>query len=471
MAGVSTTHREYDEYVEVWRDCDNVVAGQRAMHKAGERYLPKLIDETPDGYRGRLRRSDYANYTWRTIAGLVGMAFRKDPTVEVPASIEPYLANIDLAGTTLYTFAKNATEEILEYGRCGLLVDHPPMPENVEAITQAVAETLGLRPTLKLYGPEHIINWRYATIGNATVLVMAVLKEEAEIQKGEFEYECEDRYRVLDLDEQGFYRQRVYRINDKGQDELVEGPIYPAMNGRPLTSIPFYIVGTNGIAQECDEPPLIDLMDANIAHYQVNSDYRHGLHFAALPTLFLAGVQNDTGKSFYIGSAAAIQSPDPNAKAEFIEFKGQGLVPIKDALNGLEQRMAILGARMIADEAKQVETLGATQIKRLGENSVLASIVIAVSQVIEEALGVMAAWSGASGAVKFEISREFMPVAIDAAQMRELMANVQGGMISLRDYFELLKRGDVIAAEKTFEQHQEEVDAMAMPSPTLPSAA
>lgn len=472
MAGVRTTHREYDEYAEVWRTCDDVIDGQRAMHKAGERYLPKLINETSEAYDARLKRSDFYNASWRTIAGLVGMAFRKDPTVEVPAAIEPWLENIDLAGSSLYTLAKGITEDVLEYGRIGLLVDHPPMPKNVTAISQATAEQLGLRPTIKVYSAEHIINWRYQTIGNATVLALVVLKEEVEVQKSEFEFDCEDRYRVLDLDEGGRYRQRVFRIDKRGKDEQVGEDIYPQRGGQALSSLPFTILGTNGAALECDEPPLVDLIDANIAHYQVQSDYRHGLHFTALPTLFLAGVQQEEGgQPFYIGSSAAITSPHPEAKGSFIEYTGQGLMPIKDALAALEQRMAVLGARMIADESGQVETLGATQIKRQGENSVLASIVIAVSTAIQNALQTMADWAGATGDVKFEISREFLPVGLDAQRMTALLANVQAGYVSHQEYFDLLQRADVIDAGKTFEAHQEEVDASAMPAPVPGLAA
>ena len=468
MSGVRTTHKEYDEYADVWRTCDDVVDGQRAMHKAGERYLPKLTEEGSDAYKARVKRADFYNATWRTIAGLVGMAFRKDPTVEVPAAIAPYMDNIDLAGTTLYTFAKEVCEDVLEYGRMGLMVDHPPMPENVAAITQAMAERIGLRPTLKKYGPEHIINWRYATIGNATVLAMVVLKEEAEIAKSEFEFDEEDRYRVLDLDENGQYRQRVYRIDDKGRDELVEGPIYPQMHGRALDFIPFYILGTNGLSLECDEPPLIDLIYANITHYQVNADYRHGLHFTALPTACFFGVQEDETKGgLHIGSTAALAFRDPNASASFLEFQGAGMGQVKDALASIEQRMAVLGARMLADETSQVETLGATQIKRTGENSVLASIVIGVSQVLTKALEVMRDWAGASGEVKFEISREFMPTGMDPAKMRELLAAWQSGAISFEDYFLNMQSADIIRAEKTFEEHQEQVDAQGVVMPAL----
>lgn len=453
--GVRTHNPDYDKRYPQWERCSDVVDGQDKIHKRRENYLPKLTDEQDLEYAARLKRSDFFNATWRTIAGMAGMAFRKPPTMEVPAGIEPMLADIDMAGTALDTLAKGLVEDMLEYGCFGLMVDHPPRPEGVAAITQAVAEQMGLRPVIRYYEIESVINWRYARVNNRWQLVLVVLKEEASTAGDEFSHDAEDRYRVLDLvpNAQGAwtYRQREFRINDKGEDEQVGDDMFPLMNGRTLGEIPFRICG------EVEEPPLIDLVDANIAHYQINSDYRHGLHFTGLPTLFLAGVQTD--KNFYIGSAAAITTPDPNAKANFIEFTGQGLSETREALRALEQRMAVLGARMIADETTQAETLGGTQIKRAGENSILASIVLEVGRSIEWALGIFAAWAGASGTVRYEINRDFNPAGLDAQQLTALVAAVQAGQLSDRELFDLLQRHDVIEPTKDFEAHQEELDA------------
>lgn len=464
MAGVSTTHPEYDKFAPVWQRCDDVVAGQRVIHAAGQRYLPMLKDESLDEYRARIARSDFFNATWRTISGLVGMAFRKEPRVSVPAAIEPYLDDIDLAGTTAYSLAKGLVEDVLEYGRLGLLVDHPAMPEGVTTITKAVAERLGLRPSVKVYSPHSIINWKVGRVGNSSVLVQVVLRETALIDNDEFERVEEVRYRVLDLDPAGNYRQRLFRKNDRGEDEQLGGDIYPMMNGAPLDRIPFQIIGANGFEVECDEPPLIDLVDKNVAHYQINADYRHGLHFTGLPTLFLAGVHMNEGEKFYIGSQAAITSPDPNAKGMFIEFGGQGLGAIEKALARLEMQMALLGARMIADETAQAETLGATQIKRAGENSVLSSIVLSCSRAMEWALGLVAQWSGAQGEVVYQINRDFLPALMTAQELTALIGAVQAGELSSRELFDLLQRGDLIDGQKTYEEHQEEVESV----PTLP---
>lgn len=466
--GVATTHPDYDRLLPYWQDCRNAASGQRAMHAAGERYLDKLVDETPTQYKARLKRSNFFNGTWRTIAGLKGMAFRVDPTQTLPKAIEALTKDITLSGVSLGSLSSNVVEEILEVGRIGIMVDHPPRSESVTPITVALAEQMGLRPTIQFYRAESIINWRYRKAGNAWVLALVVLCEEAEIGGDEFGHECEKRYRVLDLDDAGQYRQRVYRRKDD-KDELIEGPTYPTINNAPLTYIPFIMVGATGKGDAIDEPPLIDLVDANIALYQVNSDRRHGLHFTGLPTAVVSGYQpeNATDKLF-IGSTQAWVFPDPNAKASYLEFTGQGLQPSKDMSLELKQEMALLGARMLADESKQAETLGGTQIKHQGENSMLGEIVGHASDALEWALGIFAQWTGASGEIVYQINRKFLPAPMGPQELTALVASWQSGAISDGDLFKNLQEGEIIAAGKTLEEHQAERDLAGpvAPAPT-----
>jgi hypothetical protein len=464
--GVKATHKEYDRRAPQWKRCRDVVAGQDAMHAAGTAYLPKLKEEQQADYDARLKRSDFFNGTWRTIDALSGMVFRKSPTSDIPAGIESYLDDVTLTGMSMEDFAEEIVTERLSVGPVGILVDHPPQVLDDEGkvvpITVKVAETLGMRPTLKLYLAETVRNWKRSQINNAWVYTQVVLGEQHEEPKDEFESACVTRYRVLDLDGAGQYRQRVFEVKDE-KDILVEGPLYPLMNGQPLDYIPFALAG------DFDDPPLIDLVDKNIAHYQVNSDYRHGLHFCGLPTAFFAGVTppdnaDGTPGKIYIGGSAAISTPEPQAKAEYLEFTGQGLVPMEKALDRIEKQMALLGARMIADESSQAETLGATQIKRAGENSVLGKIVKSTSRTLEWALTIFAKWAGHEATIVYQLNRDFLPQMMDAQTLSALFAGVMSGNISKRELFELLQRGDVIDGEKQYEEHQREIDEEA---PTL----
>jgi Domain of unknown function (DUF4055) len=469
--GVRATHPDYDWMFQRWQRCKDVVEGQDAIHRAGELYLPRLIEETDEGYKARKGRADFFNATWRTIAGLTGMAFRKEPAITMPAAMDAYTDDITMTGVTLDSLARELVEDVLQYGRMGLLVDHPPV--NVVPANKAAAEQQGLRPALKLYEAVHIRNWKYAYINNRWTLVMVVLAEQAGISDGEFAEKIEARFRVLDLDENGQYRQRVFRINDRDEDELVEGPVYPMMNNKALGYIPFAFVGTGGRGECVDEPPLIDLVDQNIAHYQTNADYRHGLHYTALPTLFLAGVTTEANESFYLGGSKAITAPDPNARGMFIEFTGAGLGAIAEALKVKTHQMAVLGARMIADETRSaVETLGATQIKRAGEYSILSSIIIAVSEAMEWALGIFAEWAGAGGEISYQINREFSPTPMDAQTLTAMVGAWHSGAISEAELFNQLQVTDVIDGHKTLEEHQEEIAATpAIPAPVIGVAA
>lgn len=477
MAGVRTTAPDYDTFAPKWKRVRDVICGQDAMHAAAEAYLPKLKNEDHLSYKARVNRSDFFNATWRTIDGLTGMAFRKPPQVDVPAAIKSYLDDITMSGVTMEGFAKECVEEVLGPGRIGVLVDHPQQQMDGEGqpviVTVSTAQQMGLRPTLQLYTAEAIRNWKFARVNNAWTLVQVVLGETAMVDEDEFTAKPEKRYRVLDL-ENGTYRQRLFKV-EKEQDVQIGGDIFPLMNGQPLTFIPFMLCGTQGKNDQIDEPPLIDLVDKNVAHYQVNSDYRHGLHFTGLPTPVVSGyVPEEPGSKLYIGSTAAWTLPDPTAKAYFLEFTGEGLKSLESSLSRLETQMAILGARMISDEtAKQVETLGATQIKRQGENSVLAKIVQSVSETLEWALNVFAQWANASGKITYQINRDFMPALMDGRELLALVQALQAGGLSNKEFFQLMQRGDVIDAEKQFEMHQEEIKADppggGIPAPAKPA--
>lgn len=478
--GVRTTHPEYDRLSPLWKKCRDVIAGQEAMHAAREAYLPKLKDETEEDYCSRVKRSDFFNGTWITLRAFIGMLFRKVPAQDVPKAMEEHLKDVTMTGKHVEAFAKALSHEALAITRFGILVDHPAAMQDkdgkVVSITVAVAEKLGIRPKLALYTAETIINWRAQEAGKPGQYAMLVLREEHPIGEDEFSHECETRYRVLDLvngkDNKGnpttAYRQRLFRIGKDGKDEQVGGDNYPLMNGKPLEEIPFRTYGADGEETDLDEPALIDLVNGNVAVYQINADYRHGLHWTGLPTLFLAGLDQDPDKTYYIGSAKAITATHPDAKAAFIEFTGQGLTEIREAIREKKQEMAMAGARAIMDETKQVETLGGTQIKRNGENSALANVAITVSSAIEWALSFFSKWAGQEAEIVYQLNRDFMIAGLSAQDMAALLANVMAGKISDREYYEILQRHDVLDSEKPFEEHEAEVEITA-PAPARPA--
>ncbi|MGL4638620.1 MAG: hypothetical protein ACRCVX_02665, partial [Shewanella sp.] len=179
--GVKSRHRDYDRFAPKWKRCRDVISGQDSVHAAGTLYLPMLKEQELSEYLAYVARTPFYNATWRTIAGFVGMLFRKPPIVETPKKLEDYLKDVTMSGVSFEAFAKECAYEDLSVSRLGVLVDHPTQVQNEDGspVTIAQAEKLGLRPSMQQYKAEAIIDWKYEYINNQNTLVQVRLLEEA----------------------------------------------------------------------------------------------------------------------------------------------------------------------------------------------------------------------------------------------------------------------------------------------------
>jgi len=318
-APVETQHKSYTKMAPKWKRCRDVIAGQDAVKDAGKDYLPALTEQKDDDYKAYKLRAKYFNATSRTVKALSGLILRKPPTIEAPEGIKTLLKDVTLTGKDIFVFIREIIEDGVGVDTPGILTDYPA--QSSEGLTVADAEKNNLRPTMQQYPVESIINWKHTRLGNATVLSLVVLKEEADLDGGnEFEQKKETRYRVLDLvrrvgkdipkDEGYVYRVRVFRIkkaegSQEKEQEQVGGDLFPLMNNKPLSYIPFEV------DWPINEPALIDLVDLNLSHYRVSADYENGCHLTGLAQVIIAGYQKDDDEKLYYGSPYAWVFPAP----------------------------------------------------------------------------------------------------------------------------------------------------------------
>lgn len=463
MSKVDSHHPLYDSMSDSWQSCRDCVAGQKAIHAAGERYLPKLTDQTTDDYQAYKTRAQFFNATWRTISALSGMIFRRPPVIDVAPSVEPYLDDVTMSGISFHILAQRAMLEVLTTGRLGVLVDYPQ--QSVEGMTLADAQKLNLRPSMNTYPAESIINWRTGRVGNQTVLTLVVLTEDhaEDDPDNPFKQKTETHYRVLDLFNNQ-YRVRVFRIDDKGEDEQVGADLFPLMNGKPLDFIPFFFIGVDDITPEIDDPPLNDLVDLNLDHYRLDADYKHGLHFTGLPTPVVSGyTRENENEKLYVGSSSAWVFPDPQAKASYLEYTGQGLSAIEKAKAADEQNMAILGARLLSSEKKAVETAQTAQIHRAGESSILSAISSTISIGLTMALNTFCEWAGSPGEWSVTLNDEFLPPEVTPQELAEWLKGWQMGAPGFSDQglFDLLQKREMVSSDVTLEDEQERIASKA----------
>lgn len=88
----SSTDKRYDSMADVWELVRDVDGGQRRVQAASTKYLPRHASELVENYAVRLAQPCFFNAFTRTIEGLTGLAFRRDPVLgdDVPAAIKEH---------------------------------------------------------------------------------------------------------------------------------------------------------------------------------------------------------------------------------------------------------------------------------------------------------------------------------------------------------------------------------------------
>ena len=453
---INDPHPEYEAMTSRWKRCRDVAAGSDAVKAAGTRYLPRPpgMDHFDGSYRAYLARTLFFNAMSRTIDGLAGAIFQKSPTVVVPKTVEPSLADISLSDESLDGFALRVTREVLTTGRCAVLVD------------VASAETNN-GPYMALYPAESLVSWRTGGRGGSSVLVRAVLhvvidepdaKDESKISR-------RDMYRELVLSD-NVYRVRLWtslprlHVRDTSKEIWVSGDwMTPQRRGKPLSFIPLLIIGANRLGAHVARPPLVDLADVNLSHYRSSADREAALYFVSMPTPWVSGAKGDG--PLKIGASVAWDL-EKDGRAGMLEHSGQGIGAIKDAMQEKTAMMATLGARLLEEAPRVGETATAVTMRHAGEHATLRTIAQTVEAGLSQALGWFAWWVGtektpADVGASIELNKDFLNVRMSAEDMKALMLMWQTDGISFETLHYNLTQGEAMRPGVTADDERRQI--------------
>ncbi len=446
---VQDTSEEYNRLLPQQQKCRTCYDGEQAVHDAGKVYLPGLesgSDQNSESYYESYKsRAYFYNTLSRSIQFFAGLILKKGVQCSDKVKIEEYLKDVDGEGTTFYGFADLVVNEVLKVGFGGILVEHDYVPE--EIVTSKELKESGYRSKLKWYPAESIIHTR----NNIRLL------EDEYINKDEFDDSTERQIRVLDLDSEGYYRQRVFKEekDNKGKktNEWVQSgdDIYPMINNTKLTEIPFYPCNYDRNSLNPSKPPLIDLADASIHHYGVYADYRNGVHFTGFPQLYISGKQ-DEKKEYRLGSSVAWGFEDSSASVKYAEFNGKGLEHPERLLTRLEMYMSKLGARMLMSDQKKVESAEKANIDANSESATLSLISRNCSEALTKALNMYLRWNNSEVISNVELNNDFDFGQLQPATLIALMKGVQAGLLTKEVFLYNVKKGELVPEDKSVDQ-------------------
>lgn len=442
---VDMLHSSYSEAAAKWFRIRAALSGERTVKTAGEQLLPKPSGMNDKQFEAYVERAEFVNVGKRTVKGYLGSIFRKEPSIIWPKPESRYHRlrdNIDLDGTPLEIFAQEIVRQVLQVGRYGVLADMTGAGE----------------PFLAGYLAENIINWRLRSIGNRSVLDQVVLREFVEKKNDDgFGATMQSRFRVLELDEDLLYRQRLFERKSKDDAPVEVEVIEPKVRSQRLKMIPFVFYGSENLEPAIEQSPIEELIDANISHYRTSADLEHGAHWTALPTPWMTGVDDEV-TVYTIGSAEAWKIANPEAKVGMLTLKGEDLGALERRLSAKRETMASLGARLFEEQKRAAETEGSKRAQYSGDNSILSQLANTCSRGLWQSVGWLVEWLGGKPQeLTIGLNTDFFDTPMDPAMIRELVAAWQTGFMSHRTALYNLRRGEMMPPEWTVDDELDEL--------------
>lgn len=441
---VETKHREYSSALSLWKKCRDVAQGEEAVKAAGTLYLPKLSGAKPLEYQGYKDRAMWFDGTARTIQGFTGMAMTTEPEPKLIDAVIPHKGDVTLAGEPFHSIAANAIDEVLTVGRYGILLDYSDRRK---------------RPYWVPFAAEDICNWDVTVRAGDATLTFLVLRE-VEERRDRFTVTQLNRYRVFELIEVGAALQCQVTTWERAENEkeyTSRTQTILERRGVALDFIPFVCFGPKDLTMRVSKPPLLGLVNVNLSHYRTSADLEHGRHYTALPTPVVSGSKQQTLK---IGSAEAWVLPEPGAKAEFLEFTGQGLTALRDAMKDKEQLMQILGARLLEPQKTTQEAHATVRMRHAGDVSVLQTIVSTVNLGLTTLWQWHAWWDGATNNVNDPAIDAGLPQNLTPqpdVDLDNLLLARQADQISYLTYYAAMQRAGHTRPGITAEQEREQI--------------
>lgn len=461
------------------------------------RYLPQPNAEDTSlanlaRYDAYIERAVFYNVTSRTLKGLVGQVFLREPVIEVPVILDPVIEDANGCGVSLEQLAKKVVGCVLAYGRAGLFVDYPVTDG---LVSKARLDNGDIRPTVSYHLPHNIINWRTKIRGAKHILSLVVIKEKYCDYSDDFESEESHQYRVLRLvneqsekidgvdfkdtanfkdiytansqdiytaNSQDIYTVEIWRYS-KGKAGMSEKYYPKYASGEFLREIPFTFVGAENNDVEIDPAPLYDLASLNIAHYRNSADYEESCFMVGQPTPYFAGLTEDWVKTILkgtitLGSRGAIPLPE-GGNAGLLQA-APNIMP-KEAMEAKERQMVALGARLVEQKTVQ-RTATEAGLEATSENSTLASSAKNVSAAIEFTLKKCSEFIGGVSidmdTIRFELNTDFDIAQMTSQERQQTVSEWQAGALSFEEMRAVLRKAGIATLDDKKAKNEIEIE-------------
>jgi len=243
---IDARHEMYKSCHDYWERARKLYEGGHLLKSCATEFLMRRPMEMDDVYKDRIARFTYANHLGNIIGWYLSALFKEPPSIilrspdtDVEASdkikqqVAVFQQDVDLASTPLIDFWRRCVQPaVLLYSTAYVLIDVPVQGEFASRAQQQASG--GLRPILRCYNPQDVINWYEDEQGN---LEWAVIKLLATVQDDPFqEPKVFDRWYVFTRDQVAAYEHERKKDQTQVLNTLGDNP--PDANATLIKDFP-----------------------------------------------------------------------------------------------------------------------------------------------------------------------------------------------------------------------------------------
>ena len=417
-----------------WELLEALQGGTFAIRKGHRKYLPQEPREQDLSYDVRLQRSVCSPYTIRIERMLAGMLTRKPVRLDdVTDQIREQLFDVDLQGNDLQSWLFSTSRICLRYGHVGVLVDAPKAGENG-------------RPYWATYDPRSIIGWRSDFKDGKQELTQLRLAEKILVPDGLYGEKQVEQVRVLTP---GAFE--IFQKDQKGDFRVVDE------GTTSLSKIPFSVAYSNRTGVLESFPPLADIAELNLQHYQVQSDLSNQLHISAVPLLALFGFPQ-SAEEISAGPGEAISLPE-GASASYIEPQGNSYDAQFRRLDQIVSQINDLGLAAVMGAKLAAETAESKRIDRSQGDSTMMVLAQQMQDMIDNCLRFHADFMQESQAGSSLVNRDFMSARLEPQEIQALLQLYTAGTVTQETLLLQLEAGEVLGDDFDVEAELEATQA------------
>jgi len=189
---------------------------------------------------------------------------------------------------------------------------------------------------------------------------------------------------------------------------------------------------------------MLDIVDINLSHYRSSADLETGRHFLGFPQPVVTGATTET--ELYVGGTRAWVLPNDKAKAYYMEFLGQGLKALSDALKEKNDEMAVFSAMLQNRSVRGSEAEGTVRLRYSSDAASLVTVAQSSESILNKTYRIIASWYDPELTPEPEIvlNKDFLSDRLTYNELTALTkAWVEGGL-SDDEYRYNLQRGEII---------------------------